>query len=52
MTMQVVSCPDPTLKEGKGLVHIEHFLGLDDVSVRNFSEPIRFKPCGLHVIIM
>ena len=25
----LVSFPDPTLKEGKGLVYIEHFLGLE-----------------------
>ena len=49
---EVVSFPDPALKEGKGLVHIERFLGLDDVSVRNFSAPIRFTLCGLHMIIM
>ena len=48
----LVSFPDPALKEGKGLVHIKRFLGLDDISVRNSSAPIRFMPCGLHVIIM
>ena len=41
----LVSFPDPALKEGKGLVHIERFLGLDDISVKNSSTPIRFTPC-------
>ena len=31
----LVLFPDPALKEGKGLIYIECFLGLDDVSVRN-----------------
>ena len=48
----LVLFPDPALKEGKSLVHIECFLGLDEVSVRNSNAPIRFTPCGIHVIIM
>ena len=48
----VVSFPDPTLKEGKGLVYIEHFLGLDDVSVLNPCAPIRFLPCGIFMTII
>ena len=48
----LVSFPDAALKGGKGLVHIERFMGLDDVSIGNSSAPIRFTPCGLHVIIM
>ena len=31
--------PDPSLKEGKGLVYIKHFLGLDDISVVNSRAP-------------
>ena len=44
----LILLPDPTLKEGKGLVYIERFLGLDDVAFLNFHAPIRFMPCGLH----
>ena len=50
--LPLVSSSDPALKEGKGLVYIERFLGLDDVSIRNSVTPIRFMPCSLHVIIM
>ena len=50
----IVSFPDPTLKEEKGLVYIERFLGLDDVSFLNTRAPIRFTACGtcISVIIM
>ena len=52
LASSLVSFPDPAPKEGKGLVYIERFLGLDDVSVLNSVAPIRFMLCGLHVIIM
>ena len=48
----LVSFPDPALEEGEGLVYIEPFMGLDDVAFLNSVVPIRFMPCGLHVIIM
>ena len=35
-TLPVVSSPDPTLCEGKGLVYIEQFLGLADMAVSRF----------------
>ena len=37
--VQLVSFPDPSLKEGKGLVYIERFLGLDDISLLNSRAP-------------
>ena len=49
---RVVSFPDPTLKEGKGLVYIEWFLGLEDMAFLNSRTSIWFMPCGLHVIFM
>ena len=45
----LVSSPIPG---GKGLVHIERFLGLADVAFLNSVAPITFTPSGLHVIIM
>ena len=39
----VVLFPDPTLKEGKGLVYIEQYLGVD-VAFLNSCAPIRFTP--------
>ena len=50
--LQFVLSPDPTPKRGKGLIHIERFLGLADVAFLNSVAPIRFTPCGLHVTIM
>ena len=50
--IDLVSFPDPTLKEGKGLVYVARFLGLDDISVLNSLAPIRFTPCGISVIIL
>ena len=46
-----VSCPDPTLMR-KVWYHMKHFLGLVDLAYQNSVAPIRFTPCGLHVIIM
>ena len=40
-----------TLKEGKGLVYIKRFLGLDDVSFLNSRTLITFTP-GISVSIM
>ena len=44
--------PDPALKEGKGLVHLERFLGLDDVSFLNSVPLIRFMPCVYHTTLL
>ena len=44
------SFQDPILKEGKGLVYIERFLGLMTVVLAflNSVTPIRFILCDLH----
>ena len=47
----LVSFPDPTLMEGKGLLHVHQasdFWGL----LLNSVALIRFMSCGLHVIIV